>query len=143
MSTPRPMRDILDELADRWGIPRETMMARMKSPNERRQTRLSEGLYRSRPVTTAEADSFNLTSETVVICSGDGTDKHGWLYVSPSSYKDRDGIERKTVTAASYEYLGSMHVKQIDIDHERTPAVMKNPPRALPWQWHKKRNISN
>ena len=107
----RPFKDMLDDLADRWGVPRAIMhrtALRAVGPKIYKDGR---GRYTTRKVSSSDAAMLNISTETVVVRSATGA---AWMCaIQPSTYKDKDGKDRPAAVAYSRQYLQDIALSEI------------------------------
>lgn len=112
--------DLLDALADAWGVPRAIVRATVKGKVTRRTFNDRRGRYVAVAMDPTEAQRHNMPPTSVVIRSLTGADWH--CAVHQATYKDKDGIDRPTACAYSREYLGEIGLATLKVT-PRLPAA--------------------
>jgi hypothetical protein len=113
MSEPRKLKVIVDEVAQTFGVTAGRVWDTVKRAVSGFGVGWESRPYATRAISSDEAREFNLPASTVVVCNaGDGKPR---LFIRPSCYKDKDQIERPTVSAYSHTYLKAVSLKSIKL----------------------------
>lgn len=111
MTGPRKLKEILAEVAETFGVTKKRAWDAVKRASGGTGRGWNSQLYVRRTVTVLEATMFNLPRATVVLTAERSHRPSFFIY--PSSYKDKDRVERPTVCASSYAYLSSVGINAI------------------------------
>jgi len=111
MNEPKQLKEILADVAQTFGVTAGRVWDTVKKAVSGFGVGWQTRPYVARAISSDEAREFNLPASTVVVCNAaDGKPR---LFIRPSSYKDKDQVERPTVNASSYTYLKSVSLKSI------------------------------